>query len=321
MSTIIPKQHGYFQQALSQAQQEIAAISNPDRISFPLGTVEEAAAHFSARDAFGFTYGRTGTPETAALERLLAKLEGGTSAVALASGQAANFLTIHNLLPKPGDEIVASSRLFGGTASLLNNFLGATGRLARFADSLRPESFKGEITEKTRALFVESVSNPDAVVSDIEALAKIAKDNHIPLVVDNTLAPLLGKPIAWGADIVTLSLTKFFNGKGNLLGGAVIDAGTFPWKGDVRWPALSAVRPQNVPSLADTFNQAAFGALIRQSLTLFGPALNPADAVRIVNNAADLQQRTERQVKNTKISLRRPLTSLCGDLLSCLLGL
>ena len=299
MSTHHQTEPGNFQQAALQARQEIAAIANPERISFPLGSLEEAADHFAACKEFGFTYGRTATPENAALERLLKTMEGGVSAVALASGQAANFLTVHNLLPQQGDEIVASSRLFGGTASLLKNFLSATGRLARFADPINADNLRKEITPNTRALFVESVSNPDAAVADIEALSGIARAHHIPLVVDNTLAPLLSTPIVWGADIVTLSLTKFFNGKGNILGGAVIDAGTFPWKGDARWPALSGTRPQNVPSLADSFNKEAFSALIRQSLTLFGPSLNPADAIRIVGNAIDLEQRTQQQVKNT----------------------
>lgn len=302
MSIIDPEQKEHFQQAIARARQDLAEIPEPGRISFALGSVEDAGGLFSAREKFGLTYGRTGTPENAALERLLATLEGGTASVTLASGQAANFLSVYALLPKPGDEIVASSRVFGGTAGLLKNFLNATGRSARFADPLKPESFRDQITPNTRAILVESVSNPDASVADIEALSDIARRYRIPLVVDNTLSPLLSRPISWGADLVTISLTKFFNGKGDLLGGAVIEAGSFPWAEDPRWwPAISGERAQGLPSLAATFNGTAFSALTRQNLTQIGPALNPRDAAQIIKNAADLDRRIEKQSESTRV--------------------
>ncbi len=288
-----------FHTALADARSELNSLDNPDRISFPLGTLEEAAAHFAAREEFGYTYGRTGTPAGGVLERFLTTLEGGSAAVAVASGQAANFLVLNALLPKSGDEIIASSRVFGGTSSLLSNWLPSIGRLARCADPAVPESFEKQVTENTRAIFVETISNPDGTVADLEALAAIAQKHNIPLVVDNTLAtPLLSRPIEWGANIVTSSLTKFFNGKGDLLAGAVIDAGNFNWKNDGRWPALSNARPNGIASLADAFNDKAFAAIVRQNLTLFGPSLNPADVAKLIDNAANLDKRLERHIDN-----------------------
>lgn len=298
MTYVHPEILARFRTALANAKDEIALLENPNKVSYPLGTISEAAAHFAAREEFGFTYGRTGTPAGAILERFISTLEGGTSAVAVASGQAANFLVFQSLLPKIGDEIVASSRVFGGTSSLLKSWLPSIGRTAKLADPLRSENFEREITEKTRAIFVETVSNPDGTVADIEKLAVIAQRYKIPLIVDNTLAPLLARPIEWGANIVTLSLTKFFNGKGDLVAGSVIDAGNFKWQDDTRWPALSAHRANDVSPLAKVFNNKAFAALIRQNLTLFGPALNPADALKIIENASDLDTRLERHSEN-----------------------
>lgn len=290
-----------FRKALDVARAELGQISEIGRISYPLGSIKDAAAHFAAREEFGYTYGRTGTPAGSVLERFLASLEGGTSAVALASGQAANYLAFRALLPKTGDEIVASSRVFGGTASLLTNELPAIGRRARFADPARRESFEAEINENTRAIFVETVSNPDGTVADLESLANLAQKYHIPLVVDNTLAtPLLARPIEWGANIVTTSLTKFFNGHGDVLAGAVIDAGNFDWGESGQWPALSSERANGVAPLAQAFQGAAFAALVRQNLTLFGPSLNPLDAPRILENAANLAERLEAHIRNSK---------------------
>lgn len=290
-----------FRSALASARKELGQISEVGRISYPLGSIKDAAAHFAAREEFGYTYGRTGTPAGSVLEGFLASLEGGTSAVALSSGQAANYLALRALLPKAGDEIVASSRVFGGTASLLTNELPNIGRRARFADPARSESFEAEINENTRAIFVETVSNPDGTVADLEALAGLAQKYHIPLIVDNTLAtPLLARPIEWGANIVTSSLTKFFNGHGDVLAGAVIDAGNFDWDKNGQWPALSTARANGVAPLTQAFQGAAFAALVRQHLTLFGPSLNPLDVPRILDNAANLDERLESHIRNAK---------------------
>lgn len=298
MPYIYPEIQERFRTALSKAIEDISAIRNPNKVSYPLGTIREAAAHFAAKEEFGFTYGRTGTPAGAVLERFVATLEGGTSSVAVASGQAANYLTFRALLPQIGDEIVASSRVFGGTSSMLRNELPNIGRKAIFADPTNSNSFEQAITEKTKALFVETVSNPDGTVADIEELAKIANKYNIPLVVDNTLSPLLSRPIEWGAHIVTTSLTKFFNGKGDVVAGVIVDSGNFDWKDDPRWPALSAERANGIASLANVFNDRAFSAAIRQNLTLFGPSLNPADAVLVLDNARDLAERIERHSEN-----------------------
>lgn len=298
MSSIHPEIVARFKAALSTALDEAQAIADPLRVSYPLGTIAEAAAHFAAKEDFGFTYGRTGTPVGAALERCLAAIEGGTSAIAVASGQAANYLTFRALLPRAGDEIVASTRVFGGTSALLRNELPNIGRNAVFADPADSASFENAITEKTRAIFVETVSNPDGTVADIERLAQIADKHNIPLVVDNTLAPLLARPIDWGADIVTTSLTKFFNGKGDVVAGAIIDSGKFSWGDDPRWPAITAERPNGVPSLSKVYNDKAYAAAIRQNLTLFGPSLNPADIIQVLKNAGDLAERLNRHSAN-----------------------
>ena len=141
-----------FKTAISLAQDEVSALAEPEKISFPLGSFQDAADLFSMRDKVGYTYGRTGTPATGVLEKLIATLEKGKAAVALASGQAANHLVFHTLMPKVGDEIISSSHIFGGTSSLLSNWLSASGKRAHFADPARPETFAPHINEKTRAI-------------------------------------------------------------------------------------------------------------------------------------------------------------------------
>ncbi|MBN2627253.1 MAG: O-acetylhomoserine aminocarboxypropyltransferase/cysteine synthase [Spirochaetales bacterium] len=192
----------------------------------------DSAQH--AQDLFslkvlGNIYTRLGNPTQDVLEQRLALLEGGKASLALASGTNAVFYTMINICDG-GDEIVASSGLYGGTYTMFDAILPQFGIKTRFADINDPESFRKKITDKTRVLYIESVGNPALDVADIEAFAKIADEYEIPLVVDSTFSsPYLLKPLEWGANIVIHSLTKWIGGHGTALGGIVVDGGTFDW--------------------------------------------------------------------------------------------
>ncbi|WP_067061153.1 O-acetylhomoserine aminocarboxypropyltransferase/cysteine synthase family protein [Roseateles chitosanitabidus] len=177
----------------------------------------------------GNIYSRIMNPTNDVLEQRLAALEGGIGALAVASGQAAVTYAILTLA-EAGDNIVASSALYGGTYNLLAHTLPQYGLQARFADYRQPESFAGLIDARTKAIFVESLGNPQGNVTDIAAIARIAHDHGIPLIVDNTVpSPYLSRPIEHGADIVVHSLTKYLGGHGTSIGGAIVDSGKFPW--------------------------------------------------------------------------------------------
>lgn len=195
--------------------------------AFP--TAERAAAYFD-RSREGFIYSRTGNPTVAAVERRLASLEGGVGAILFASGQAAVAATVLTLAG-PGDQIVASSKLYGGTTNLLADNLAARGIRVDFVEGPADlDAWRAAITPATRALYAESISNPNADVADIEGLAGIAHGAGVPLIVDNTLpTPYLTRPIEWGADIVVHSVSKFLSGHGTVIAGAVIDAGSFDY--------------------------------------------------------------------------------------------
>src|SRR5476651_2613081 len=206
--------------------------------SFVFDDVDHAASLFGLQ-AFGNIYTRIGNPTNAVLEERIAALEGGTAGLAVASGHAAQVLVFHCLM-KPGDEFVASRRLYGGSINQFNHAFKNFGWNVAWADTDDVESFKRAITTKTKAIFIESIANPGGTVTDIETIAGYAREAGVPLIVDNTLAsPYLIKPIDHGADIVIHSLTKFLGGHGNSLGGIVVDAGTFDWSKSGRYPALS----------------------------------------------------------------------------------
>lgn len=194
-------------------------------------------------DEVGYIYSRLTNPTVSALETKLAALEGGVGATACASGIAAHQMALFPLL-KSGDEFIASNKLYGGTVNQLSVSFRHFGWVCNLVNPDDPENFKKAITAKTKAIFIESVSNPSGVVADIEAIAKIAHAAGIPLIVDNTVpSPYLCRPFEWGADIVTHSTTKFLCGNGSTMGGAVVDSGKFNWSGNDKFPSLAKAEP------------------------------------------------------------------------------
>lgn len=211
--------------------------------SFVFRDTAHAADLFALKEK-GFIYSRLTNPTVGALEEKLAALEGGRGATCTASGLAASTLALYTLLDS-GDDFVASRKLYGGTVSQFrDSFQRAFGWNCRFADPEQPETFKKAITEKTKLIFIESLSNPGNVVADIEAFARIAEEAGIPLIVDNTVAtPYLCRPLEYGASVITHSTTKYLSGHGQSMGGAVVDGGTFDWmKHEKRFPALTGTQ-------------------------------------------------------------------------------
>lgn len=267
--------------------------------SFVFDDVDHAASLFGLQ-AFGNIYTRIGNPTNAVLEERVAALEGGTAALAVASGHAAEFLTFHCLL-QPGDEFIAAKKLYGGSINQFNNAYKNFGWNVVWADSDDPSSFEAALTERTKAIFIESIANPGGVIVDIEAISRIAKKANIPLIVDNTMAsPYLIKPFEFGADIVIHSATKFLGGHGNSIGGLLVDGGSFTWTGDKRYPMLSAPRPEyNGMVLGETFGNFAFAIAARVlSLRDLGPALSPFNAFLLLTGIETLPLRMQRHCDN-----------------------
>src|SRR5262249_55425207 len=212
--------------------------------SFVFDDVDHAAALFGLQ-TFGNIYTRIGNPTCAVLEECVAAIAGGTASLAIAAGQAAQVVVMHVLMT-PGDELVASKKLYGGSINQFNHAYKNFGWNVVWADPDDIASFEKAVTPKTKCIFIESIANPGGIITDIEAIAKIARKAGVPLIVDNTLAtPYLCKPIDYGADIIVHSLTKFLGGHGNSIGGLIVDGGTFDWsarKG--RYPMLSEPRPE-----------------------------------------------------------------------------
>ena len=196
--------------------------------SFQFKDADHAARLFGLKE-FGNIYTRIMNPTTDVFEQRMAALEGGVAALAVASGQAAETLTLLTLM-KAGDEFISTSNLYGGTYNLFKVTLPRLGITARFSESDDPEEIRALVNHKTKAIYVETISNPRLNVSDLEALGVVAKDAGIPLIVDNTTAtPALCTPLAHGADIVVESATKFIGGHGQAIGGVIVDGGKFPW--------------------------------------------------------------------------------------------
>ncbi len=212
-------------------------------VSFSFINAEDAEDKFTLKKA-GFSYSRLTNPTIGSLEKRLAALEGGVGATCTSSGLAAHQLLFFCLM-NSGDEFVASSKLYGGTVNQFkNSFSRGFNWNCHFVEPENPDNFKAAITEKTKLLFVESISNPTGVVVDIEAIAKIADEAKIPLVVDNTIAtPYLCRPFDWGASVVTHSTTKYLNGHANSMGGAIIDSGNFDWAKSGKFPTLTEPEP------------------------------------------------------------------------------
>ncbi|MBV5271915.1 MAG: O-acetylhomoserine aminocarboxypropyltransferase [Afipia sp.] len=269
--------------------------------SFVFNDADHAASLFGLQ-AFGNIYTRIGNPTNAVLEERVAALEGGTAAVAVASGHAAQVVVFHTLL-QPGDEFIAGRRLYGGSINQFNHAFKSFGWNVVWADTDDISTFEKALTPKTKAIFIESIANPGGTITDIEAIAAIARKAGVPLIVDNTLAtPYLVKPIDHGADIVVHSLTKFLGGHGNSIGGIIVDAGTFDWSRDGRYPILSEPRPEyHGIKLQETFGNFAFAIAARVlGLRDLGPALSPFNAFLILTGIETLGLRVQRHSDNAK---------------------
>ncbi len=267
--------------------------------SFVFEDVDHAASLFGLQ-AFGNIYTRIGNPTNAVLEERVAALEGGTAGLAVASGHAAQVLVMHALLT-PGDEFVASKQLYGGSINQFNHSFKNFGWQVVWADANDLASFERAVTPKTKAIFIESIANPGGIITDIEAIANIARRAGVPLIVDNTLAtPYLCKPIAYGADIVVHSLTKFLGGHGNSIGGLIVDGGSFNWSRNDRYPMLSKPRPEyHGIVLHETFGNFAFAIACRVlGLRDIGPALSPFNAFLILTGIETLPLRMQRHCDN-----------------------
>ena len=269
--------------------------------SFVFNDADHAASLFGLQ-AFGNIYTRIGNPTNAVLEERVAALEGGTAALAVASGHAAQLVTFHALL-QPGAEFIAARRLYGGSINQFNHSFKNFGWNVVWADTDDVSTFEKALSPKTKAIFIESIANPGGTVTDIEAIAAIARKAGVPLIVDNTLAsPYLIKPIDHGADIVLHSATKFLGGHGNSIGGIIVDAGTFDWSRDGRYPVLSEPRPEyHGIKLQETFGNFAFAIAARViGLRDLGPALSPFNAFLLLTGIETLGLRVQRHSDNAK---------------------
>jgi O-acetylhomoserine (thiol)-lyase len=267
--------------------------------SFVFEDVDHAASLFGLQ-TFGNIYTRIGNPTNAVLEERVAALEGGTAGLAVASGHAAQVIVMHCLM-QPGDEFVAAKKLYGGSINQFNHAFRNFNWNVVWADTDDIASFERAITPKTKAIFIESLANPGGIVTDIEAIARVAKSTGVPLIVDNTLAtPYLCKPIDYGADIVVHSLTKFLGGHGNSIGGLIVDGGTFNWSREKRYPMLSEPRPEyHGIVLHETFGNFAFAIACRVlALRDLGPALSPFNAFLILTGIETLPLRMQRHCDN-----------------------
>lgn len=257
------------------------------------------AANLFALAEPGNIYTRINNPTNDILEQRLAALEGGIAAVVTASGTSAIATTLLTLL-KAGDHIVASSSLYGGTYNLLSVTLPRHGITTTFVDPSDAENFKTAVQENTRTFFIESLGNPKLDVLDIEAISKQAQSSKVPLIVDNTVAtPCLLNPIEHGANIVIHSLTKYINGNGTALGGAIIDAGTFDWTNG-KFPEFTEPSPGYHGLIySEALEAAAFIAKIRiEGLRDYGAALSPFNAFQIIQGLETLEVRIQKHSEN-----------------------
>lgn len=267
--------------------------------SYVFRNSEHAAARFGLSDA-GNIYGRLTNPTEDVFEKRIAALEGGTAALAVASGAAAITYTFQNLAQN-GDHIVAAKNIYGGTYNLLAHTLPQYGITAAFADVSDYEAIEAAIQENTKALFIETLGNPNSDVADIEKVAEIAHRHKIPLVVDNTFAtPYLLRPIEYGADIVVHSATKFIGGHGTAIGGVIVDSGKFDWEASGKFASLTDPNPSyHGVSFTKAAGPAAFVTKIRAILLRdMGAALSPFHAFLFLQGLETLSLRVERHVEN-----------------------
>jgi O-acetylhomoserine (thiol)-lyase len=259
---------------------------------------DHAAALFNLQ-VFGNIYSRIMNPTNAVLEERIAALEGGRAGLAVASGHAAQLIALHTLM-NPGSEIVAARQLYGGSINQFSQSFAKFDWHVKWADATDPDTFKAGITDKTKAVFVESIANPGGVITDLEPIAKIAHDAGVPFIVDNTLAtPYLCRPIEWGADIVLHSATKFLGGHGTSMAGLIVDAGKFDY-GNGKFPTLSEPCPSyHGMRLWETFGDMAYAIACRVlALRDLGPSLSPMNAFLVLQGVETLGLRIERHCSN-----------------------
>jgi len=260
---------------------------------------DHAASLFNLQ-VFGNIYTRIMNPTTAVLEERVAALENGRAGLACASGHAAQLLAFHTLMA-PGCEIVSARQLYGGSVNQFSQSFAKFDWHVKWADTRDPQSFKGLITDKTRAIYAESIANPGGLITDIEALAKIAHDAGLPLIIDNTLAsPYLIRPIEWGADIVLHSATKFLGGHGNSMGGVIVDGGKFDWGKSGKFPTLSEPNPSyHGMRMWETFGDMAFAIATRVlALRDLGPTISPMNSFLIITGTETLPLRIQKHCDN-----------------------
>ena len=267
--------------------------------SYVFHNSEHAAARFSLADA-GNIYGRLTNTTQGVFETRIATLEGGVAALAVASGAAAVNYTFLNLA-QAGDHIVAAKTIYGGTYNLLEHTLPQYGITTTFVDPAEEGSFEKAIQENTKAIFIETLGNPNSNIIDIEKIAAIAHANKIPLVVDNTFAtPYLVRPFEYGADIVVHSATKFIGGHGTAIGGVIVDSGKFDWEGSGKFPSLTEPNPSyHGISFTKAVGPAAFVTKIRAILLRdTGATIAPIHAFIFLQGLETLSLRVERHVEN-----------------------
>ena len=260
------------------------------------------AANLFALKEFGNIYSRIMNPTCDVLEKRIAALEGGVAALAVASGSAAITYAIMNIASN-GDEIVSASSLYGGTYNLFANTLPKYGITTRFVDPDDAQNFARAITDKTKAIFIETIGNPSANIIDIAAVAAIAKEHKIPLIVDNTFAtPYLCKPLELGANIVVHSATKFIGGHGTTIGGLIVDGGNFDWAASGRFPDFTSPdKSYNGLIYSESFGNLAYILKARvQLLRDTGACLSPFNAFMLLQGLETLSLRVERHVQNAQ---------------------
>jgi len=267
--------------------------------SFVFNDADHAASLFGLQ-AFGNIYTRIMNPTQAVLEERVAALEGGTAALAVASGHAAQLLIFHAIM-SPGDNFLAARQLYGGSINQFGNAFKSFDWRVRWVDTADISSFESQIDERTKAIFIESLANPGGTFVDIAAISEVAKKHGLPLIVDNTMAtPYLIQPIEHGADIVVHSLTKFMGGHGNSMGGVIVDGGTFDWSKSGKYPILSEPRREYGDMvLHATFGNFAFAIACRVlGLRDFGPAISPFNAFLLLTGIETLPLRMQRHCDN-----------------------
>ncbi len=271
--------------------------------AYSFDSVQYAADLFDLKQS-GDIYTRLSNPTTNTLEERITALEGGVGALAVSSGQSASLIAILNIADS-GDEVVASTNMYGGTVNLLNVTLGKMGIKTNFVTSDDAKDYEAKITDKTRCIFVEMLNNPSLKIADIENIAKVAHAHNIPLIVDNTITtPYLCRPFEWGADIVVHSLTKYIGGHGNSMGGIIVDSGNFDWAKSGKFPQLTEPdESYHGTKYVECFGKMAYIVKARAQLIRdLGTCISPMNSFLIIQGLETLSLRMER-LSNTALKV------------------